>query len=44
MHAKLDILSVTNEFTLYKGKGYGWEGANAIDTNLKLSAFITTHF
>ncbi|PHR68754.1 MAG: lipase [Lutibacter sp.] len=44
MHAKLDMLGVTNEFTLYAGEGHGWLGANAIDTNLKLSAFITTHF
>jgi len=44
MHAKLNMLGVTNEFTLYEGEGHGWAGANGIDTNLKLSAFITTHF
>lgn len=44
MQAKLDLLGVTNEFTLYAGEGHGWIDANAIDTNLKLSAFITTHF
>ncbi|MCF6279147.1 MAG: alpha/beta hydrolase [Flavobacteriaceae bacterium] len=44
MKAKLDMLGVTNEFTLYEGEGHGWTGANAIDTNLKLSDFITTHF
>ncbi len=44
MNAKLDMLGVTNEFTLYAGEGHGWVGANLIDTNVKLSAFITTHF
>lgn len=44
MHAKLDALGIINEFTLYAGEGHGWNGANGIDTNLKLSAFITTHF
>ena len=44
MHAKLDMLGVTNEFTLYAGEGHGWTGTNLIDTNQKLSAFITTHF
>jgi len=44
MQAKLDLLGVINEFTLYAGEGHGWIGANAIDTNLKLSAFIRNHF
>jgi len=44
MHAKLDVLGVTNEFTLYETEGHGWTGLNAIDTNDKLSAFITSHF
>ena len=44
MHAKLNSLGVVNEFTLYEGEGHGWDGANAIDTNIKLSAFISTHF
>lgn len=44
MHAKLNSLGVVNEFTLYEGEGHGWGGANAIDTNTKLNAFISTHF
>lgn len=44
MHAKLDILGVVNEFTLYEGEGHGWDGANFIDTNIKLANFITARF
>lgn len=44
MHAKLDELGVTNEFTLYENEGHGWEGLNAIDTSNKLTAFINTYY
>ncbi|MFK5879400.1 MAG: alpha/beta hydrolase [Flavobacteriaceae bacterium] len=44
MHAKLDELGVTNEFTLYENEGHGWEGDNFTDTLNKLSAFIDTYF
>ena len=44
MHAKLDELGVTNEFTLYSGEGHGWEGANLLDTTEKLRAFIKANF
>lgn len=44
MHAKLDELGVTNEFTLYENEGHGWGGANFTDTLNKLSTFIDTHF
>lgn len=44
MHDKLNELGVINEFTLYENEGHGWTGANAIDTNLKLSAFISSQF
>ncbi|MDC9723023.1 MAG: alpha/beta hydrolase [Urechidicola sp.] len=44
MHAKLDELGITNEFTLYENEGHGWEGANFTDTLNKLSTFIDTHF
>ncbi|WP_117880583.1 alpha/beta hydrolase [Aureibaculum luteum] len=44
MHAKLDELGVTNEFTLYSGEGHGWEGANLLDTTVKLRAFIQANF
>ncbi len=44
MHAKLDELGVTNEFTLYENEGHGWEGDSFNDTLNKLSVFIDTHF
>jgi len=44
MHAKLDQLGVTNEFTLYPEEGHGWEGENLFDTITKLRVFINTHF
>ena len=44
MQAKLNSKGVVNEFTLYEGEGHGWEGTNAIDTNTKLNAFISSHF
>ncbi len=44
MHDKLDALGVINEFTLYENEGHGWTGTNAVDTNLKLNAFIVAHF
>lgn len=43
MNAKLNALNVINEFTLYEGEGRGWIGLNAIDTSIKLNAFIDTH-
>jgi acetyl esterase/lipase len=44
MHDKLNSKGVVNEFTLYEGEGHGWEGVNALDTNIKLNAFISSHF
>jgi len=44
MHAKLDELGVTNEFTIYSGEGHGWDGDNLLDTTVKLRAFIKAHF
>ncbi|MCF6296456.1 MAG: alpha/beta hydrolase [Flavobacteriaceae bacterium] len=44
MSAKLDALGVVNEFTLYEGEGHAFTAVNAIDTNLKLTAFIGAHF
>lgn len=44
LHAKLDELGVTNEFTIYTGEGHGWTGSNLLDTTIKLRAFIKTHF
>ena len=43
MRDKLIELGVTQEFTLYENEGHGWEGANAIDTWLKLRAFIENY-
>ncbi len=43
MKVKLDALNVVNEFTLYEGEGHGWIGLNALDTSIKLNAFIDTH-
>lgn len=44
MHEKLNALGVTNEFTIYEGEGHGWNGANLLDTTVKLRVFIKTHF
>jgi len=44
MHAKLDELGVSNEFTIYAGEGHGWTGLNLLDTTVKLRAFIKAHF
>ncbi len=44
MHAKLNQLGVTNEFTLYPNEGHGWEGESLFDTITRLRAFINTHF
>jgi len=43
MRDKLIELGVTQEFTLYENEGHGWDGANAIDTWLKLRAFIENY-
>ena len=40
MRDKLVELGVINEFTLYENEGHGWEGINALDTWVKLKAFI----
>ncbi|MCF6349711.1 MAG: alpha/beta hydrolase [Flavobacteriaceae bacterium] len=40
MSAKLVTLGVNHEFILYRKEGHGWVGASAIDTRLKLNAFI----
>ncbi|WP_417200419.1 alpha/beta hydrolase fold domain-containing protein [Bizionia sp.] len=44
MHAKLDNLGVTNEFTLYPNAGHGWIGLELLDSTIKLKAFMQTHF
>ncbi|GGG43502.1 alpha/beta hydrolase [Bizionia arctica] len=44
MRDKLDVLGVTNEFTLYPNGGHGWTGLDLLDTSIKLKAFIETHF
>ena len=43
MRDKLVELGVTQEFTLYENEGHGWDGANAIDTWLKLKTFIENY-
>jgi len=43
MRDKLVELGVTQEFTLYENEGHGWDGANAIDTWLKLRTFIENY-
>ncbi len=43
MRDKLIELGVTQEFTLYENEGHGWDGANAIDTWLKLRTFIENY-
>ena len=43
MRDKLVELRVTQEFTLYENEGHGWDGANAIDTWLKLKTFIENY-
>ena len=43
MRDKLVELSVVNEFTLYENEGHGWEGINALDTWVKLKAFIENY-
>lgn len=44
MHAKLDELGITNEFTLYENEGHGWDGVSLLDTSTKLTAFIKRNF
>ncbi len=43
MRDKLVELGVTHEFTLYEDEGHGWGGINALDTWVKLKAFIETY-
>ena len=43
MRDKLVELRVTNEFTLYENEGHGWSGVNALDTWVKLRAFINNN-
>jgi acetyl esterase/lipase len=43
MRDKLVELGVTQEFTLYENEGHGWDGANAIDTWIKLKTFIENY-
>lgn len=40
---KLNILGVTNEFTLYPNAGHGWVGADLLDTWSKLKVFTETY-
>lgn len=44
MHAKLNDLGVTNEFTLYPNAGHGWIGLELLDSTIKLKAFMQSHF
>lgn len=44
MHNRLNELGVINSFSLYENEGHGWDGANAIDTQNKLTVFIDQHF
>jgi len=43
MRDKLVELNVIHEFTLYENEGHGWEGINALDTWVKLKAFIENY-
>jgi acetyl esterase/lipase len=43
MRDKLEELNIVNQLTLYQEEGHGWIGLNALDTWLKLSAFINTN-
>lgn len=43
MRDKLVELGVAHEFTLYENEGHGWVGANALDTWIKLKAFIENY-
>jgi acetyl esterase/lipase len=40
---RLNILGVTNEFTLYPNAGHGWVGADLLDTWSKLKVFTETY-
>lgn len=40
---KLQMLGVTNQFTLYPNAGHGWIGLDLLDTGIKLKAFTQTH-
>ena len=40
---QLDVLGVTNQFTLYPNAGHGWIGAELLDTWSKLKVFTNTH-
>lgn len=40
---QLDILGVTNQFTLYPNAGHGWIGTELLDTWSKLKVFTNTH-
>jgi acetyl esterase/lipase len=43
MRDKLQMLGVTNQFTLYPNAGHGWIGLDLLDTGIKLKAFTQTH-
>ena len=43
MQERLNILGVTNEFTLYPNAGHGWIGLELLDTWAKLKQFTLTH-
>lgn len=43
MDNKLGELNVAHEFIFYPEEGHGWNGANLLDTSIKLKAFIETH-
>lgn len=43
MRDKLNLLGVTNEFTLYPNAGHGWVGLELLDTWTKLKLFIQTY-
>ncbi len=40
---QLDVLGVTNQFTLYPNAGHGWIGTELLDTWSKLKVFTNTH-
>jgi|TARA_B110000971_G_scaffold21183_1_gene19239 acetyl esterase/lipase len=43
LDAQLTTLGVTHEFHFYPEEGHGWEGANLLDTTLKLSTYIDAY-
>ncbi|MFT5216288.1 MAG: hypothetical protein ACI83H_001409 [Glaciecola sp.] len=43
MRDKLQMLGITNQFTLYPNAGHGWILLDLLDTGIKLKAFTQTH-